>query len=305
MRRLYRSEASVFFMLVIVAAGMTDDSWAGWTDRLGLRFSEDCQEHAGIVAFFAWAESWLSGRHGKQRDGHCETKEMRCPEGLAVTGLAVKSGHTKRSGSRELFDFQLRCGSHGALTGWMGMRFDTKASEHGAAVCPAGTALTGLQVMRGRGEGRDMYNFKLRCDREWRSVVGLPFDALKETRSATCRRESTVVGVRVHRGFQDWGSVDTYEFQLKCAEDDDLVADLSDQRPGALHRLNDLLASLGVEEAWELLSSLGLGSSSLVDTSDGFKIAAARNVAGREAAQDEPTASHAPAWASSSTQEEL
>jgi hypothetical protein len=54
-----------------------------------------------------------------------------------------------------------------------------------------------------------------------------------------------------------------------------------------------------VEEAWELLSSLGLGSSSLVDTSDGFKIAAARNVAGREAAQDEPTASHAPsapAW---------
>jgi hypothetical protein len=174
----------------------------------------------------------------------------------------------------------------------MGMRFDTKASEHGAAVCPAGTALTGLQVMRGRGEGRDMYNFKLRCDREWRSVVGLPFDALKETRSATCRRESTVVGVRVHRGFQDWGSIDTYEFQLKCAEDDDLV---EDQRPGAMHRLNDLLASLGAEEAWELLSSLGLGSSSLVDTSDGFKIAAARNVAGRESAQDEPTSSP-PAW---------
>lgn len=25
-------------------------------------------------------------------------------------------------------------------------------------------------------------------------------------------------GVRVHRGFQDWGDVDTYEFQLLCAE---------------------------------------------------------------------------------------
>jgi hypothetical protein len=59
-------------------------------------------------AIYAWAESWLTGRGGRQRSAHCETKEMTCPAGLAVTGLGVKSGHIRKHGNRELYDFRLR-----------------------------------------------------------------------------------------------------------------------------------------------------------------------------------------------------
>jgi hypothetical protein len=74
--------------------------------------------------------------------------------------------------------------------------------------------------MRGRNERRDWdyYNFKLRCNKAWeKHPLGLAFDGLKETRSATCPKDSAVAGLRVHRGFQDWGDVDTYEFQLFCS----------------------------------------------------------------------------------------
>jgi len=256
------------------ARGYVDDSWVGWTDRLGLKFTDDCQEHAGIVAIWAWVDSWLSGRQGKQRSAHCETKEMTCPTGTAVTGLAVKSGHMRRGGSRELFDFQLRCGLEGQLTGWMGLRFDMKASEYGAAVCPAGDELSGVQVMRGRGDGgKDTYNFKLRCGAAWRSVVGLAFESPRETRSATCKRESHVVGVRVHRGFQDWGDVDTYEFQLKCEADGQTEESRMQRSSLSASSISEMLSSLGSDEAWQLLSSLGLASGSALDTSNGFELA--------------------------------
>ena len=133
------------------------DDWGlgGWTDRLGLSFSDDCQENSGLAALFAWAESWLSGRGGQQRSAHCETKESACPAGVAVTGLQVKGGHVKKSGNRELYDFRLRCGS-GWQHGWLGLRFDVRGgreSERGAGVCPEGSDLTGVQVMRGRSAG--------------------------------------------------------------------------------------------------------------------------------------------------------
>ena len=101
----------------------------------------------------------------------------------------------------------------------MGLRFDIEGSgleaEHAAGVCQAGTDMTGVQVMRGRSSGRDYYTFKLRCARKWNEhALGLPFDALRETRSATCPHGRSMSGVRVHRGFQDFGSVDTYEFQV-------------------------------------------------------------------------------------------
>lgn len=210
-----RTCAATMFLLccslpsAISVSSAADDAWGGWTERLGLTFADDCQERSGLGALLAWAGTWLSGKPNRQHSGHCETREMSCPAGLAVTGLGVRSGHVRKSGNRELFDFRLRCGPAGDLTNWMGLRFDAKAEEHGAAVCSAEDALTGVQVMRGRGRGRDSYMFKLRCNKEWRSVVGLPFESLRETRSATCARNSYVVGVRVHRGFQDWGSVDT------------------------------------------------------------------------------------------------
>lgn len=70
--------------------------------------------------------------------------------------------------------------------------------------------------MRGRAGKRDYYNFKLRCDRAWAAPLMLPFESLKETRAASCPKHRQVSGVKVHRGFQDWGDVDTYEFQLLC-----------------------------------------------------------------------------------------
>jgi hypothetical protein len=90
-------------LLAFSSAQYLDDDWlGGWTQRLGLSFSDDCQEHAGIAALWAWAESWLSGRGGKRSSGHCETKETECPPGLAANGLRVRSGHVHRGGNREL-----------------------------------------------------------------------------------------------------------------------------------------------------------------------------------------------------------
>ena len=58
---------------------------------------------------------------------------------------------------------------------------------------------------------------RLRCGKAWlEQPLGLAFLGLRETRSATCPSGAAVAGLRVHRGFQDWGDLDTYEFQLFC-----------------------------------------------------------------------------------------
>ena len=240
-----------------------DSSW-GWTDRLGLHFSDECQEHDGLRAVFAWFSTWLAGGGGgRKQSANCETKEAACPPGLTVTGLGVKSGRMHRQGNRELYDFRLACGRPGQLTDWLGLRFDMGTpDEQGAGVCPEGgdagaSDLTGVQVARGRAGARDYYMFKLRCGKQWRSVVGLPFDALRETRSATCPKDSFVTGVRVHRGYQNWGSLDTYEFQLRCADrptlEQERVAAEAQSRFGI--SLSELLA-MPRDSAWLLLSSL-------------------------------------------------
>ena len=47
------------------------------------------------------------------------------------------------------------------------------------------------------------YTFKLRCAKQWRDLIGLPFEALRETRSATCPHGRSVSGIRVHREQED------------------------------------------------------------------------------------------------------
>ena len=76
-----------------------------------------------------------------------------------------------------------------------------------------GVSVTGIQVMRGRNDRRDQdyFNFRLRCAKQWGDPLGLAFDGLRETRSATCPAGAAIAGLRVHRGFQDWGDLDTYE----------------------------------------------------------------------------------------------
>ena len=234
---------------VAYASSSSDDLWGGWTSRLGMSFSDECQEHAGLQAILVWAGRLFTGDKERTRSAHCETRQSSCPAGLAVTGLAVRSGHMRRGGSRELYDFALRCGPE-YLTEWMGLRFDTRASDHGAAVCPEHEHLSGVQVMRGRGEGRDTYNFKLRCGKEWRALVGLPVQSARETRSATCARGSHVVGVRVHRGFQDWGAVDTYEFQLRCQDAEELREAAESDQSSVTAALTSLLSYLSPDDGW-------------------------------------------------------
>ena len=241
-------------------------SWGdldGWTQRLGLAFSDDCQESSGLAAIFAWAESWISGRRGRQRSAHCESREAACAAGVAATGLQVRSGHVRKGGNREWYDFKLRCGDHWQRN-WLGLRYDIEGGlqeDRAAGVCEAGTEMSGVQVMRGRSGGsdsRDYYTFKLRCARKWNDALGLPFDGLRETRSATCPHGRSVSGIRVHRGFQDFGSVDTYEFQLQCLEDEETLesrAARAAASAGGATTLSELL-SMGADEAWQLVNSL-------------------------------------------------
>ena len=64
---------------------------------------------------------------------------------------------------------------------------------------------------------------RLRCglgiSAEWTEFVNLPYEnrLFRETRSVTCKRGMVATGLRVYRGFQNWGDLDTYEFQLYCA----------------------------------------------------------------------------------------
>jgi hypothetical protein len=235
-------------LLCVTGATAQSSSWYGshegsWSDRLGLHFRDDCQEESGIRGFFVWIMAWAT-RSGQQRSGHCESKEMRCAADTKITGLQVRYARLEQ-GDRDLYDFKPRCGTtwqswvrvamHETQNLWrspyrsnlansplscyhttieqLGMRFP-RESDHAmaeAALCPDGTSMTGVQVSRGRNDRRDWdyYNFKLRCGKHWAEPMGLAFDGLRETRSATCQSGSWVAGLRVHRGFQDWGDLDT------------------------------------------------------------------------------------------------
>ena len=147
---------------------------------------------------------------------------MRCKGGVHITGLQVRYARLER-GDRDMYDFRARCGA--SWHGWLGLKLPEsvgKMSDHvqtEAAVCPIDTAMTGVRVMRGRNERRDQdyYNFKLRCNETWAAQpMGLAFDGKREEKVATCPNGRSVGGLRVHRGFQDWGDMDTYEFQLFC-----------------------------------------------------------------------------------------
>lgn len=192
-----------------------------WTDRLGLRFRDDCQEDVGLHGLAVWIWSWVT-RGGQQRSGHCESKEMRCAAGSKLTALQVRYGRIEKS-DRDLYDFRPRCGFSWAP--WLGMKFpaehEADRTEEEGAICSGGQSVTGIQVMRGRNEwlDQDYFNFRLRCGKSWlEQPLGLGFDGLRETRSATCPSGSAIAGLRVHRGFQDWGDFDTYEFQLYCTD---------------------------------------------------------------------------------------
>ena len=79
--------------------------------------------------------------------------------------------------------------------------------------------------------------------------LGLPFDKLKETRSSSCPMGRAVGGLRVHRGYQDFGSYDTYEFQLQCLPERELREDGPVVHAGVLAELAARLPGVDVRAA--------------------------------------------------------
>jgi hypothetical protein len=187
----------------------------GWTDRLGLKFRDDCQEYNGFIAsVFAWASSLFGLR--PHTGAVCESQEMRCPGATSVTALQVHFGRDDQY-DRDYYDFKLRCGT--AWQRYLGLRFESPDLEQEETVlCPGVKPASGVQVLRGRNRhgDQDFYGFKLRCAAAWQPLLGLAFDGHQETRTSTCPRGRVMRGLRVHRGFQDWGDRDSYEFQLLC-----------------------------------------------------------------------------------------
>lgn len=163
-------------------------------------------------------------RQVEAKRAHCESQEMHCSSGTSITGIEMRFGRDE-SGDRDFYDFKPRCGDEWG--GWLGMRYPSlpDVEQSDAIRCTHGRAASGVQVMRGRNERTDWDYFllKLRCGMgvaaEWTDFVDLPNEnrLFRETRSTTCKRGLAASGLRVYRGFQDWGDLDTYEFQLYCA----------------------------------------------------------------------------------------
>ena len=187
----------------------------GWTSRMGLQFRDDCQEHLGLVASMtAWIGSFFGLR--SHTGEVCESKEMRCPADTSVTGLQVHFGRDERY-DRDFYDFKLRCGTRWQR--YLGLRFESPHKEQEESVlCPGIKPASGIQVLRGRQRhgDKDYYGFKLRCAAQWQPLLGLEYEGHQETKVATCPRGHVMRGLRVHRGFLDWGDRDSYEFQLLC-----------------------------------------------------------------------------------------
>ena len=150
----------VIVIVVVFGGSLGSSSWlpsqdGSWTDRLGLRFTDDCQEEVGLAGLLSWLLAWVT-RGGQQRSGHCESREMRCAVGQKLTGLQVRYARLER-GDRDLYDFRPRCGT--AWQAWLGLRFPDAGADHmqsEAAIChDAGASVTGVQVMRGRNDRRD------------------------------------------------------------------------------------------------------------------------------------------------------
>jgi hypothetical protein len=159
--------SALSLLAVALASEAPISSWlssqdGSWTDRLGLRFRDDCQEEVGVRGLFVWLWSWAT-RSGQQRSGHCESKEMRCAAGTKLTALQVRYGRIEVS-DRDLYDFRPRCGE--AWQPWLGLKFPEEgAADHvqtEGAICPGGASVTGVQVMRGREDwgDQDFFNFR-------------------------------------------------------------------------------------------------------------------------------------------------
>ena len=137
-----------------------------------------------------------------------ESKSLHCPSGF-LTGLRVKYGRTRQE-DRDLYDFKLKCGNR--WTSWSGLWFKNEVEDK-TMECPSKMYVTGVEVKRGRNDwqDRDTYDFKLQCSGVWQSYMGMRSSSKVEVASAECPSGEGTSGIKVYRGFVEWGDKDLYE----------------------------------------------------------------------------------------------
>lgn len=186
-----------------------------------------------------------------------EAKSLFCPIGF-ITGIRVKYGRTREE-DRDLYDFKLKCGMR--WTSWSGLWFKNELEDK-TYECPSKMYVTGMEVKRGRREfgDKDTYDFKLQCSGVWQDYMGMKFGGHQEQAGTECPSGEGTSGLKVFRGFVEWGDKDLYEFELNCksiAQNLASIRGLPDLKMLGLQR--NVLVWDG-EQLGTWLDALGLGS---------------------------------------------
>jgi hypothetical protein len=186
-----------------------------------------------------------------------ETKALYCPTGF-ITGIRVRYGRTKQE-DRDLYDFKLKCGTR--WTSWSGLWFKNEVEDK-QWECPAKMYVTGMEVKRGRRDltDRDTYDFKLQCSGVWQSYLGMKFHGHQEEAHKECPAGEGTSGLKVFRGFIEWGDKDLYEYELNCKS---IAANLASIRSLPDLKMLGLPKNVLVWDGEQLatwLDALGLGA---------------------------------------------
>lgn len=148
-----------------------------------------------------------------ESDSPVEAKSLHCPSGF-ISGIRIRYGRTNQE-DRDLYDFKLKCQNR--WTSWSGLFFKSEVEDK-TWECPSKMYVTGMEVKRGRREwgDKDTYDFKLQCSGVWQNFIGMKFGGEQEHASSECPSGEGSSGLKVFRGFVDWGDKDLYEFDLNC-----------------------------------------------------------------------------------------
>ena len=185
-----------------------------------------------------------------------ESKSLHCPAGF-LTGIRVKYGRTRQE-DRDLYDFKLKCGNR--WTAWSGLWFKNEVEDK-TMECPSKMYVTGIEVKRGRNDftDRDTYDFKLQCSGVWQSYIGLRSSKEQEVAAAECPSGEGTSGIRVYRGFVEWGDKDLYEYELNCKSIAQNLASIRGLPDLKMLGLPRNVLTWDAEQLGSWLDALGLG----------------------------------------------
>jgi len=170
--------------------------------------------HALLLQLASVQAAW-TGLMGMKFESNrpVETKSLHCPSGF-ITGVRIRYGRTRQE-DRDLYDFKLKCGTR--WTSWSGLWFKNEVEDK-TWECPSKMYVTGMEVKRGRSDwnDKDTYDFKLQCSGVWQNYMGMKFSGLQETHNKECPAGEGISGLKIYRGFLEWGDKDLYEYDLNC-----------------------------------------------------------------------------------------